>query len=69
MAAHKGSKHHLAKITEEDVQLILELDQERKRVKALLDTLSQQAIADKFGISKQRVSVICNSHKGAWGHV
>lgn len=69
MAAHKGSRHHLSKVTEEDVKLILELDQERRRIKALLDTLSQQAIAEKFGISKQRVWEICNAHQGAWGHV
>jgi DNA-binding Lrp family transcriptional regulator len=67
--ARKGSQHHLAKITEDDVRLIIELDQERRRVKALLDTLSQRAIAEKFGISKQRVWEIVNSHQGAWSHV
>jgi DNA invertase Pin-like site-specific DNA recombinase len=67
--ARKGSQHHLAKITEDDVRLIIELDQERRRVKTLLDTLSQRAIAEKFGISKQRVWEIVNSHQGAWSHV
>lgn len=69
MTCHKGSKHHNAKITEDDVRLILELDQERRRVKALLDSLSQRAIAEKFGISKQRVWEIVNAHQGAWSHV
>lgn len=65
----KGSKHHNAKVTEDDVRLIIELDQERRKIKALLDTLSQRAIAEKFGISKQRVWEICNARDGAWSHV
>ena len=69
MAAYKGSRHHFSKITEEDARLILELDQERRKVKKVLDTLSQRAIAEKFGISKQRVWEICNTRDGAWGHV
>jgi DNA invertase Pin-like site-specific DNA recombinase len=69
MAAYKGSRHHFSKITEEDARLILELDQERRKVKKVLDTLSQRAIAEKFGISKQRVWEICNARDGAWGHV
>ena len=39
MAAYKGSRHHFSKLTEEDVELIIELDQERRRVKELLETL------------------------------
>jgi predicted DNA-binding protein (UPF0251 family) len=69
MAAYKGSRHHFSKLTEGDVELIIELDQERRRVKELLETLSQQSIASKFGISKQRVWEICNARDGAWGHV
>ena len=69
MAAYKGSRHHFSKLEEGDVELILELDQERRRVKAKLDTLSHQAIANKFGISKQRVWEICNAWDGAWSHV
>lgn len=67
--ARKGSQHHMAKITEEDVRLIIELDKERRRVKEQLDSLSQRAIAEKFGISKQRVWEIVNAHQGAWSHV
>lgn len=65
----RGSKHHNAKITEDDVRLIIELDRERRRAKEKLDSLSQRAIAEKFGISKQRVWEIVNSRDGAWGHV
>lgn len=69
MAAYRGSRHHAAKLTEEDVKLILELDQERRRLKAELESLSMPAIAEKFGISKQRVWEIVTAHRGAWGHI
>lgn len=69
MSAHKGSKHHYSKLTEDDVRMILALDQERRKVKAQLDSISQAAIAEKFGISKQRVWEICNARDGAWSHV
>ena len=67
--APRGSKHHNSKITEDDVRLILELDQERRRAKEKLDSLSQRAIGEKFGISKQRVWEIVNARDGAWSHV
>ncbi len=67
--APRGSKHHNAKITEDDVRLILELNQERVRTKEKLDSLSQRAIGEKFGISKQRVWEIVNARDGCWGHV
>lgn len=63
----QGSRHHAAKITEEDVKLIRELDQERRALEAKVKGLSQSAIADKFNISKQRVWEICSG--GGWSHV
>jgi predicted DNA-binding protein (UPF0251 family) len=65
----RGSKHHNAKIDEDDVRLILELNQERIRTKEKLDSLSQRAIGEKFGISKQRVWEIVNARDGCWRHV
>lgn len=69
MAAYRGSRHHAAKLTEDDVLMIIELDRERRRLKAEMESLSLTAIAEKFGVSKQRVWEIVNCRKGAWGHV
>ena len=65
----RGSGHSHSKLTEDDVRLILQLNEERKKKKEELDELSQAKIAEKFGISKQRVWEICNSWNGAWRHV
>jgi predicted DNA-binding protein (UPF0251 family) len=65
----RGSKHWCSKLTEDDVRLILELNELRLQKKAELDELSQSKIAEKFGISKQRVWEICSAYKGAWRHV
>lgn len=65
----RGSKHHNAKLNEDDVRMIIELDRERKRAKEKLDSLSQRAIGEMFGISKQRVWEIVNARNGAWSHV
>lgn len=69
MPARSGSQHHSAKLTEDDVRLILELDKERVRLKQKMQEVSQPAIAEKFGISKQRVWEIVNQNRGAWRHV
>jgi len=69
MPARRGSQHHSAKLTEDDVRLILELDKERVRLKQKMQEVSQPAIAEKFGISKQRVWEIVNADRGAWRHV
>ena len=65
----KGSKHWRAKLSEDDVRLILELNDLRVQKKQELDQLSQRKIAEKFGISPQRVWEICNQWDGAWRHV
>ena len=65
----RGSKHHNAKLNEDDVKLILELNKERLILKERLHEMSHAKIAEKFGISKQRVWEICNSWNGAWRHV
>lgn len=65
----RGSQHWNAKLTESDVLQILELNAHRVELKKQLDAVSQSAIAEKFGISKQRVWEICASSRGAWGHI
>lgn len=63
----KGSKHHNAKITEEDVALILELYEEGKALRQRLRTLSLKGIGEKFGIKPQTVYDIVSGR--SWRHV
>jgi len=63
----KGSKHHNAKVTEEDVALILELYEEGKRLRTRLQSLSLKGIGDKFGIKPQTVYDIVSGR--SWRHV
>ena len=65
--APRGSRHWNAKLTEEDVELILALNSERLRLKEELSRVTTTAMADKFGVS---VSVICRIASGHdWTHV
>lgn len=63
----QGSKHHASKLTEDDVRMIRELDQERRQLEEKVRSLSQRSIADKFNISKQRVWEICSGE--GWSHI
>jgi len=63
----KGSKHHNAKITEEDVVLILELYAEGQLLRERLKTLSMKGIGEKFGIKPQTVYDIVSGR--SWRHV
>lgn len=63
----KGSRHWNSKLTEEDVNLILELNKERLRLKEELSRVTTVAMADKFGVSNSVISRICAGHD--WRHV
>lgn len=69
MGMRRGEEQVNAKLTADQVRQIRELDRERVVLKEKLADLSQRAIADRFGISKQRVWEIVNFRNGAWGHV
>ena len=69
MGMRRGEEQVNAKLTADQVRQIRELDRERVELKEKLADLSQRAIADRFGISKQRVWEIVNFRNGAWGHV
>jgi hypothetical protein len=63
----RGSKHHHAKIDEDDVRLILELYEEGKVLRERLKTLSLKGIGEKFGIAPQTVYDIVSGR--SWRHV
>jgi predicted DNA-binding protein (UPF0251 family) len=69
MGMARGTKHWACKLSEDDVRVIRELDRERVRLKERLNEVSQRAIGEQFGISKQRVWEIVNYRDGAWGHL
>jgi len=52
------TKHHRAKLEPEDVNLIMDLSYERKSLLRRLDEISPSALAERFGISRQRVWAI-----------
>lgn len=63
----KGSGHHNAKINEDDAIQILELIEARKELMRKASALTLEAIAEKFGISKQSVADI--SMGKTWKHI
>lgn len=63
----KGSKHHNAKLTEDDVKLILELNKERLEIRRKLQGVTIGAIAEKFGVSPSVINHIVLGD--AWTHV
>ena len=69
MGMRRGEEQVNAKLTADQVRQIRELDRERVVLKEKLANLSKRAIADRFGVSKQRVWEIVNFRNGAWSHV
>ena len=65
--APRGSKHWNSKLTEEDVELILALNQERLRLKEELSRVTTTAMAEKFGVSGSVICRICSGND--WVHV
>jgi len=63
----RGSKHHNAKLTEEDVALIVELYEEGKILRKRLEALSMKGIGDKFGVAPQTIYDIVSGR--SWRHV
>lgn len=67
MNKRRGSELPWATITEDDARLIRGLLDHREKLMAELKTLSSQAIADKFGITKRTVESI--SQGLTWNHI
>lgn len=63
----RGSAHPLAKLTEHDVALILQLAAERAELLRQARELSFRALAEKFEVSESTVQRIVYGER--WGHV
>lgn len=63
----RGSGHYRAKLTEDDVRLILELKAERDRLIAEAKKITTKRLADKFGVHEKTVQRVF--YRGGWGHV
>ena len=67
MTTRRGSDHKDAKLTEDDVLLIRELNAERLALLAQARNVSVKSIADKFDIHEGHVRKICSGE--CWTHV
>lgn len=63
----RGERHYRAKLTEEDVRLILELKAERDRLIAEAKKITTKRLADKFGVHEKTVQRVF--YRGGWAHV
>ena len=63
----RGSELPQAKLTEHDVQLVLELVLHRDDLKNQLRCLTNKSIAEKFGVHQRTIERITSG--GGWGHV
>ena len=63
----RGSELPWAKLTEQDIQLIRELVEERERLKAQARALTNARIAEKFGVHVRTVDRVTAGE--TWGHV
>lgn len=63
----RGESHYRAKLTNDDVRLIREAAEYRRKLIAEAASLSDANLAEKFGVSKSAIGRVLYS--GAWGHV
>jgi FixJ family two-component response regulator len=63
----RGSDLTHAKLTEEDVQLVLQLVAYREGLRRQLRHLTNKAIAEKFGVHQRTVDRVISGEN--WGHV
>lgn len=63
----RGSELPWAKLTEDDIRIINEFVKERDRLKIVLKGMTNQAIADKFDVSKRAIDRVVTGE--TWGHV
>lgn len=63
----RGSERKDAKLTENDVRLIREMLDERKRLKSQLKLISSKTLAEKFEVSVHTIHAI--SQEKTWLHV
>ena len=67
LKVRRGSQLPWAKLTEEDVIAIWRLVRERERLRRQIKSLSNEAIAEKFGVSVRTIERIL--YDGGWAHV
>jgi hypothetical protein len=71
MAANKtikrGEKHHLAKLTNDDIRLIRKCAEERERLIQEARKLSNKKLAEKFGVHHRTIDKVAG-YRG-WIHV
>lgn len=63
----RGSQHYRAKLTEDDVKLLLACKAERDRLLSEARELSNARLAGKFGVNEKAVERIF--YRAGWGHV
>lgn len=63
----RGSAHPLAKLTEHDVRLILQLAAERRQLLDAASRLSTTRLAEKFDVAPSTIERIIYGER--WGHV
>jgi DNA invertase Pin-like site-specific DNA recombinase len=64
---NKGEKHHFAKLEQEQAEKIIHLLEQRDRAIKLMKGLTYQAIARRFGVSRNAVYHISKSN--SWKHL
>ena len=63
----KGTDLPWAKLTDDDVKLILSCVEERKRLRAQASELSAKSLAEKFGVHQRTIEKVISGE--SWGHV
>lgn len=63
----RGTDHPLSKLTEDDVRLILAAVEERERLRAEANRLSNKSLAEKMGVSLRTIDRITQAR--GWTHV
>lgn len=63
----RGSRHHMAKFTEDEIALILNLVNERDALKKAASELTNAKIAEKFEVHPRTIEKIISGE--TWAHV
>jgi DNA invertase Pin-like site-specific DNA recombinase len=64
---NRGENHHFAKITREQAEKIIHLLEQRDVARKLMEGLTYEKIARRFGVSRNAVYHI--SKKNSWKHL
>lgn len=63
----RGEKHHLSKLTDDDIKLLLACKAERDRLLEEAKKLTNKQLAAKFDIHERTVERVF--YRGGWAHV